>query len=125
MYVSVLVLFLYLCIPSIGPPVCSVHFQVADVMETSITANLTIRCDRSKLRYELRANSTVDPEVHRASSGLLDSMDSTLIMVSDLLAGTSYDLVLELVDPQCTISTSATLLNVTTAKATPGESCIM
>ena len=104
---------------------CSVHFQVADIMETTITANLTVRCDRGMLRYEVHTNSTVDPETHSASSAILDSMDSTLIMVSDLLPGTSYDLVLELVDPQCTNSTSATLLNVTTSEATPGEPCIM
>ena len=100
---------------------CSVDFQVAEVTANAITTNLTIDCDRGMLRYEVHANSTMDPNQHNASSSSLGSKDSMLVTVSGLLADTSYNLVLQLVDPQCFNSTSAALLNVTTDAATLGE----
>ena len=100
---------------------CSVDFQVAEVTANAITTNLTIHCDRGMLRYDVHASSTIDPNSHTASSSSLGSKDSTQVTVSGLLADTSYNLVLQLVDPQCFNSTAATLLNVTTDAATVGE----
>ena len=108
----------FLCISSIGPLMCSVHFEVADVTANTITTNMRIHCNGGMLRYVVHANSSRDPYQHAATSALRESMDLTQLTLSSLLANTSYDLVLYLVDPQCANSISATLRNVTTAATT-------